>query len=264
MIEAIFIPDDKDPDLLHAQPSAAGPWFDGVQHGGAVTGLIARAVEMAPSAQPMMLTRMSVDMSRKVPMGPTRVTAEVLRDGKRVQSLGVTFAVDGEIVARSTAMRIRIDDTVVADDQMPEPWPEDAPPDGPEGLDDLEIKVDRVDFIHNFTMRRREEESEPGRSVSWVRLNVPFVLGEPTRPMTFAAAAADMIPSAGSILDFERYLSVNPDLSMQFHRVPEGDWIGNRALVRVNKNGFGSTDAQLYDASTSIGRSMKSLLLDPR
>lgn len=261
MIEAIFIPDG---DVLLPQPTAAGPWFPGVQHGGAVTGLIARAVEMMPSAQPMMLTRMSVDMSRKVPMGPTRVTAEVLRDGKRVQSLGIRYEVDDEVVARSTAMRIRIDDTVVADDQVPAPWPEDEPPRGPDGLDDIEITVHGADFIHNFTMRRHEDEAEPGRSISWVRLEVPFVLGEETRPMTFAAAAADMIPSAGSIMDFDRYLSVNPDLSMQFHRVPEGEWIGNRSLVRVNRDGFGSTDAQLFDSTSSIGRSMKSLLIDPR
>lgn len=259
MIEAIFIPDG---DRLIPQPTAAGPWFPGVQHGGAVTGLIARAVEMTPSAQPMMLTRMSVDMSRKVPMGPTKVTAEVLRDGRRVQSLGVTFDVDGEIVARSTAMRIRVDDSVVAPDQLPEPWPEDEPPPGPEGMDPIEITVQGTDFVHNFTMMREEEI--PGRSISWLRLNVPFVLGEETRPMTFAAAAADMISSAGSIMDFDRYLSVNPDLSMQFHRVPVGEWIGQRSLVRVNPGGFGSTDAQLFDRTGSIGRSMKSLLIDPR
>lgn len=259
MSDAIFVPDG---DVLIPQPTAAGPWFPGVQHGGAVTGLMARAIERAPAAQPMMLTRMSVDMSRKVPMGPTRVTARVLRDGRRVQSLACDYEVDGEIVGRATAMRIRIDDSVVADDQVPEPWPEDEPPPGPEGIPDIEITVHGRDFVHNFTMRRQEDV--PGRSISWLRLNVPFVAGEPTSQMTFAAAAADMIASAGSIMDFDKYLSVNPDLSMQFHRVPAGDWIGQRSLVRVSPRGFGSTDAQLFDATGSIGRSMKSLLIDPR
>lgn len=259
MIEAIFIPDG---DVLIPQPTAAGPWFPGVQHGGAVTGLMARAVEAAPSAQPMMLTRMSVDMSRKVPMGPTRVIAKVLRDGRRVQSLACDYEVDGEIVGRATAMRIRIDDSVVPDDDVPEPWAEDEPPPGPEGIPEIEITVQGADFVHNFSMRRQEDVA--GRSISWLRLNVPFVAGEDNSPMTFAAAAADMISSAGSIMDFERYLSVNPDLSMQFHRVPEGPWIGQRSLVRVSPRGFGSTDAQLFDATSSIGRSMKSLLIDPR
>jgi hypothetical protein len=259
VIEAIFIPDG---DRLIPQPTASGPWFPGVQHGGAVTGLMARAVEQAPSAQPMMLTRMSVDMSRRVPMGPTRVIATVLRDGRRVQSLSCDYEVDGEVVGRATAMRIRIDDSVVPDDQVPEPWAEDEPPPGPEGIPEIEITVHGEDFVHNFTMRRQEDI--PGRAISWLRLDVPFVAGEETRPMTFAAAVADMISSAGSIMDFDRYLSVNPDLSMQFHRVPEGPWIGQRSLVRVSPHGFGSTDAQLFDSTTSIGRSMKSLLIDPR
>jgi hypothetical protein len=261
VIDAIFIPDG---DVLVPQPTACGPWFPGVQHGGAITGLFARAVEQTPSSAPMMLTRLSVDMSKRVPMGPTRVRAEILRDGKRVQSLGIDYEVDGETVARATAMRIRIDESVVDESQVIPPWPEDEPPRGPDGLDDLDVTVHGLDFVHNFTMRRFEDPAEPGRSVSWVRLDVPFVLGEQTGPMTFAAAAADMIPSAGAVMDFDRYLSINPDLSMQFHRVPQGDWIGNRALVRVNRNGFGSTDAQLFDEHTSIGRSMKSLLIDPR
>lgn len=259
MIEAIFIPDG---DRLIPQPSAAGPWFPGVQHGGAVTGLMARSVERAPSAQPMMLTRMSVDMSRRVPMGATRVVAQVLRDGRRVQSLACDYEVDGEIVGRATAMRIRIDDSVVPADQVPDPWAEDEPPPGPDGIPDIDITVQGVDFVHNFTMRRQEDT--PGRSISWLRLDVPFVAGEQTSPMTFAAAAADMISSAGSIMDFDRYLSVNPDLSMQFHRIPQGPWIGQRSLVRVSPHGFGSTDAQLFDSTSSIGRSMKSLLIDPR
>jgi hypothetical protein len=257
--EAIFIPDG---DLLIPQPSACGPWFPGVQHGGAITGLVARAIEATPSAQPMMLTRLTVDMSRKVPMGLTRVDVEIVRDGKRVQALECHYVVDGEIVGRASAMRIRLDESVVADDQLLDPWPEDAPPPGPEGVPEMDITVHGIDFVHNFTMRR--EEPEPGRSVSWLRLDVPFVEGEPTSPMTFAAAVADMIPSAGSVMDFQKYLSVNPDLSMHFHRIPEGEWIGHRALVRVSPNGFGQTDAHLFDQSGAIGRSLKSLLIDPR
>ena len=93
MSDAIFIPDG---DLLIPQPTACGPWFPGVQHGGAITGLIARAIEQTPAAQPMMLTRLTVDMSRKVPMGPTKVEVEVVRDGKRVQALECRYVVDGE------------------------------------------------------------------------------------------------------------------------------------------------------------------------
>ncbi len=259
MTDAIFVPDG---DLLIPQPSARGPWFPGVQHGGAITGLIARAIEATPAAQPMMLTRLTVDMSRKVPMGPTKIDVEIVRDGKRVQSLECRYVVDDEIVGRASAVRIRLDGEVVGPASQLDTWPEDEPPPGPDEIPDPNFMLSGIDFVQNFTMRR--SEPEPGRSVSWLRLNVPFVEGEKTSPMTFAAAVADMIPSAGSVMDFEKYLSVNPDLSMHFHRVPQGEWIGHTALVRVSPDGFGQTDAQLFDLDGGIGRSLKSLLIDPR
>ena len=82
--------------------------------------------------------------------------------------------------------------------------------------------------------------------------------------MTFAAAVGDMIPSAGSIVDFEKFLSVNPDLSLHFHRVPDSEWIGCKSLVLVSPYGFGQTDAQLFDTHGAFGRSLKSLLIDHR
>ena len=259
MTEAIFTPDGE---WLIPAPSACGPWFPGVQHGGAIAGLVARAIEHTPSATPMMLTRLTIDMSRKVPMGPTRIDTEIVRDGKRVQALECRYVVNGDVVGRATAMRIRLaPDSTAPASNLPD-RPEDVPPPGPEGIPDIVYTFDGTDFVTNFTMRRHEPE--PGRATSWLRLNVPFVAGETTSPVMFAAAVADMIPSAGSLMDFATHLSVNPDLSMHFHRVPAGEWIGYRALTWVSPDGFGQTDAVLFDKQASIGRSLKSLLIDPR
>jgi acyl-CoA thioesterase len=257
--DAIFVPDGK---WLIPGPGACGPWFPGVQHGGAIAGVLARAVEAAPAAQPMMITRLTVDMSRKVPMGRTRVETEIARDGKRVQAVECRYIVDDDTVGRATAMRIRTDESVVAADQHLEPWPEDAPPAGPESIEEMSFAWEGADFVRNFTMHR--SEPEPGRSTSWLRLDVPFVAGEATTPTMFAAMVADMIPSAGSVMAFEKYLSINPDLSIHLHRLPEGEWIGHTALVHVSSHGFGQTDAQLFDRTGAIGRSLKSLLIDPR
>ncbi len=257
--DAIFTPDG---DWLIPAPSACGPWFPGVQHGGAIAGLFARAIEHTPSAVPMTLTRLTIDMSRKVPMGPTRVDTEIVRDGKRIQALACRYLVDDVVVGRATATRIRLaTDSTVQRPALPD-RPEDAPPPGPEGIPDIVYTFEGTDFVTNFTMRR--DEPEPGRATSWLRLNVPFVAGEATSPVMFAAAVADMIPSAGSLFDFATHLSVNPDLSMHFHRVPLGEWIGYRALTRVTPDGFGQTDAVLFDQHAAIGRSLKSLLIDPR
>ncbi|MCH7787956.1 MAG: thioesterase family protein, partial [Acidobacteria bacterium] len=139
MSETTFVPDGE---WLIPQPRAAGPWFAGVQHGGAITGLIARAIEALPSAEPMFVTRMSFDMSRKVPMGRTRVEAEPVRDGRRVQSIECRYIVEDEIVARATATRIRIDKTVMADGDAVLEGTTDVPPATPDEVPEMQYTND--------------------------------------------------------------------------------------------------------------------------
>ena len=118
------------------------------------------------------------------------------------------------------------------------------------------------DFVRNFTMRR--DDLGPATAMSWTRLDRPFVEGESNTALIRLAAVADMIPSANSILDHSRYLSINPDLSVAVSRLPEGDWIGSLAVVRTARRGVGQTDAELFDAQGVVGRSIKSLLIDSR
>ena len=79
--DAVFVPQG---DLLIPQ-SSDRPVVPGVPRRDA--GVFARAIERVPSAVPMTTTRLSIDMSRRVPMGPTRVDTEVVRDGKRIQAI---------------------------------------------------------------------------------------------------------------------------------------------------------------------------------
>ncbi len=268
MSDAIFVPDG---DLLIPQPSAAGPWFPGVQHGGAICGVFARSIEAVPTDRPMFVTRMSVDMTRKVPMGPARVETDLVREGRRVQAIECRYVVEDDVVARATATRIRIDDTVFsepdgglsADPAVFEDPPESHPPGRPDDFAEADfIRTDQIDFVHNFTMRR--EERADRRAVTWLRLERPFVAGEEATALQRVAMCADMIPSAGSHVDYETHVSVNPDLTINLHRLPEGDWVGHVAVVHVSPDGFGRTDAELYDQTGTLGRSIKSLLIDPR
>ena len=223
MTHPIIVPDG---DLLVPQPASAGPWFPDVVHGGVIVGLLARAVEWAPAVSPMITTRLSVDMTRRVPRRPARVVAELRRDGRRVQSIEARYVVDGETVARAAAIRVRVDDAVVPPETELPAHPEDEPIPGPDDVTPMTFQLDRPDFVQNFTMLR--DEPSPGTAISWVRLDTEFVAGEELHPAVRLAIAADMIPSASSVLEFDRYLSVNPDLSVSVARLPEGEWIGSR------------------------------------
>ena len=233
-----------------------------MQHGGAISGIFARAVERVESDSEMFTTRISIDMSRRVPMGPTKVAVDVVRNGRRVQSLAADYIVDDEVVARATATRIRVDEGLASETIGVGTRPEDQPPKQPSEVPELTAIFVGFDFVRNFTMHR--EDLSPGRAMSWARLDRPFVEGESNTALVRLAAVADMIPSAGSVLDYRKYLSVNPDLNIAVSRLPEGDWIGSVAVVRTARRGVGQTDAQLFDTHGVVGRSIKSLLFDAR
>ncbi|MEM8708332.1 MAG: thioesterase family protein [Actinomycetota bacterium] len=257
MSDAVFV---SEGDLLIPQSSAIGPWFPGVQHGGAIAGVFARAVERLPSAGPMMTTRLAIDMSRRVPMGPTRVDTDVVRDGKRIQAVECRYVVDDEVVGRATAMRVRIADGI----SVPNPaLPEDEIPSDPETHPVITWTFDGpLDFAASFDFRRTEDDL--GRVTGWMKIEKPFVAGEPNDPRILVAAVADMMPSGGSVLDYERMISINSDLVISLSRPPEGEWIGFTAAVRGEGNGYGQADATLFDHRGRIGRALKSLLVDER
>lgn len=257
MSDAVFVPEGE---LLIPQSSAIGPWFPGVQHGGAVAGVVARAVQRVPSAVPMVTTRLSIDMSRKVPMGPTKVETDVVRDGRRIQAIECRYVVDGDTVGRASAMRVRVADGIsVANPELDE----DRIPSDPETHPVMRWTFDGpLDFAASFDFRRTEDDQ--GRVTGWMRCEKPFVEGEPNDPNVLVAAVADMIPSGGSVLDYERMVSINPDLVVSLSRPPEGEWIGYVASVRGEGNGYGQADAVLYDHRGAVGRALKSLLVDER
>ena len=242
------------------QPSAIGPWFPGVQHGGAVAAVVARAVEAVPSAAPMVTTRLAIDMSRRVPMGPTKVETDVVRDGRRIQSIECRYVVDGETVGRATAMRVRVAEEISVANP---PLPEDEIPSDPETHPVITWQfAGPLDFAASFDFRRTEDDL--GRVTGWMRMEQEFVAGEPNDPRVLVAAVADMIPSGGSVLDYETMVSINPDLVISLSRPPEGEWLGYTASVRGEGNGYGQADAVLYDHRGAVGRALKSLLVDER
>ena len=195
-------------------------------------------------------------------MGPTRVAVDVVRGGRRVQSLAADYVVGDDVVARATATRIRVDETLASETISVGMRPEDQPPKQPSEVPEMTDIFVGSDFVRNFTMHR--EDLGPGKATSWARLDRPFVEGESNTALIGLAAVADMIPSANSILDHSRYLSINPDLNVAISRLPEGDWIGSLAVVRTARRGVGQTDAQLFDTRGVVGRSIKSLLIDTR
>jgi hypothetical protein len=92
---------------------------------------------------------------------------------------------------------------------------------------------------------------------------VPVVAGEPVTPIQRVAAAADFLNGLSSRLPFGEWVFINPDLTIAVHRVPVGEWIGVRAVTRLDPLGVGTAEADLFDERGRIGHALQNLLVEP-
>ncbi|MCP4519996.1 MAG: thioesterase family protein, partial [Delftia sp.] len=75
------------PARFFTAPFTGGPWSAEHQHGGAVSALMARALEAVPTPVQMRLARISLDMFRGVPLEDLRVETRIIRAGLRIQAI---------------------------------------------------------------------------------------------------------------------------------------------------------------------------------
>ena len=111
--DALFrIEDGPEESLAFPTPYAGGPWNPEHQHGGAVSGLLARSIDRVDAPVEMRLARLTVEMFRGVPLTPLRVVTRIVRGGRRIQSVEANLFDGDKQVARATALRIRRSDAV--------------------------------------------------------------------------------------------------------------------------------------------------------
>ncbi|MGD9792962.1 MAG: thioesterase family protein [Acidimicrobiia bacterium] len=246
--------------LLHPTDLSVGPWTPNVQHGAAVCGAVTRAVEALPTAQPMDIVRQATDLSRGVPMGPTRVDTRVLREGKRLQVVEADIIVGGEIYARANVLRMRRS-PVIDDADRPAPWPGEAEA-------GARPEVNAHPELWNgplaMSLQPMWERWQPGRGAVWIKMTSELVAGEPLTPPLRASLSAEMIMTSGHAVSLDRYIVINADISMSLTRMPIGDDIRVTSTVRLSDDGYGVSEGELYDTTGRFGSGLKSLLIDRR
>ena len=105
---------------------------------------------------------------------------------------------------------------------------------------------------------------EPVPGQTWFRLLLPLLDNEEITPFQRVATMADLANGNAQSLDPQRWLFVNPDITLYLHRLPEGEWIGMRSVVQQETAGVGMTDTVVYDQRGRVGRILQAQLLDLR
>ncbi|TMM16671.1 MAG: thioesterase family protein [Actinobacteria bacterium] len=258
MVPALFTPDG---DTFVPAPAARSPWSSETLHGGSVAALLARAVEHRSPGDGRQFTRLTVELMRPVPVAPLRVEADVVRPGRKVQLIEASLW-DGEaMLARARALLLRTTDA---------PVPEGARATGPvvpgpeQGRETPSPRGD-YEALHNAGTEIRFVKgffAEPGPATVWIRLRQPVVADEEPSPLQRVAAAADFGNGVSAVLDFSRWMFVNPDLTVYLNRLPVGEWVCLEARTEVEGHGIGMAHSRLHDERGPIGRSAQSLLLE--
>jgi hypothetical protein len=259
---------DSDDDITHFLPTrlAGGPWNPSHQHGGAVSGLLTRALHRIESPVPMRLVRITVEMFRGVPMTPLRVETRVLRAGRRIQSVEANLFDKETQVAGATGLRIRrepamsiVETAETLDPTLGTP-PEGAVPTfSPRaGFEIPPGFINAIDFV-------RDDSPKPAEPATvWARMRCRLIEGEDTPPILQLATLADFASGTGNDMDYSKYTSINPDLTIHVLREPRSRWIGIRGLTRRAEDGVGQSHATIHDLEGPIANVSASLLLDRR
>jgi hypothetical protein len=129
-MEAIFRVDGGG---IEVGPNAAGPWDPRMQHGSAPAGLAVFAAEAIPTAVPMRVSRVTVDLMRPVPLKPLTLETEVLREGRKIQLCAVRIRADGVLTVNATVLKVKLTaeslPTDVGGPKVMLPGPDDSPED---------------------------------------------------------------------------------------------------------------------------------------
>jgi hypothetical protein len=255
----------RDGDAFVPTAHSRGPWDPGAQHGGAPAALLAEAVR-APG---MHVARLTYDFVGPVPVGrPLRIETRVVRPGGRLQLVEADLlAEDGAPVVRLRAMRLRRGEV----SGLPDEADAEAIPggDGPHAAERSEFPLEPPDAegFHRTAMEIRFGAGTSygrGPGLAWFRFARPLVAVAAPSPLALVAAAADFGNGISRILDFDRHLFVNTDLTIHLRREPVGEWVMLDSRTRVEPTGVGLAASTLYDQTGAVGLSAQSLFVAER
>ncbi len=277
---------------------ARGPWDEGSLHGGPVAALLAEAAQaLLTGSEPdgggsepsptrlrpadrsvdrsatstMVVTRLSVELLRPVPLAPLALRAEVVRPGRKVQLVDAVLEASGRPVAWGRALGLRTRDAGEADaggGLGPGPRAEAGgrlPPPEAGTLQALRAADYRGFHSAGAEVRFvRGAFDQPGPATAWVRLAAPVLPDRPPSPLQRAAAAADFGNGLSAVLSFEHWRFVNPDLTVLLARPPVGEWVAVEAVTDLGVPGTALARSILHDTRGPIGSAAQCLVVEPR
>jgi hypothetical protein len=254
---------EEDGECFVPSELTRGPWDPESQHGGPPAALLGRAIESLEGGEGFQVGRITYEILRPVPLTPLTLTARIARPGRRVQMAEASLHAGDNEVIRARGWRIRrgeLDlpaDAIAPRDPMPGPQEAERGDFPPTGKDVGYHTAMDVHFVEGrFT--------EPGPARVWMRMRQPLLPGEEPTPLQRLLVAADSGNGVSATLDWNRFIFINVDLTVQLEREPLGEWVGLDAVTLPQPTGIGTAEAVLHDRQGRVGRALQTLLVTER
>jgi hypothetical protein len=250
MIEAFFeVQARSDHEVLRPTPASAGGWSTERIRGPAVSAAMARATErVADDTLPdMRPVRWTVDLFRPPMMLPTIVTANIVRQGRRIGLIDAELIQNGRPVARSRALFAK--PSATPDGQVWTPSSTFSPP--PADLRTVSGEPRLYNSGHRGWTPNVQDHLGGGHKQTW-HFPEPVVEGEEPTRFQMAAGVADvanLVMSWGSAgVEF-----INADITLAITRLPVAMELGLYALDRTVNDGIAVGTAAMFDRHGQLG-----------
>jgi hypothetical protein len=259
---SLYVPTD---DGWLATALTIGPWDAGLQHAGPPAALLLREAERAGGIAGGQAVRLAFDIFAPVPVGPVRISASVVRPGRRIELVETVLTADDERpLMRLSAWRMRVREDDGTDGGTPQPVPTEL---GPEDSKPEDAAFFTQDVAYHRALEWRFAAgsfNSPGPATAWTRSRCELVSGEPMTPLEHLLVMTDAASGISAALDWNTFTFANVDLSLALHRPPRGEWLGMDATTVLGGLGAAQCFAVLFDADGAIGRSTHALFVEPR
>ncbi|WP_299644011.1 thioesterase family protein [uncultured Ruegeria sp.] len=251
----------RDDGAFIGNDAARGPWSAAHCHAGPVSGLIVRAAETEIGPEKM-LTRLTVDLLRPLPLAGLRVAAETTRHTKTLGTTRVTVHdLDDTLCATATTMHLlRRYLGQVPNVDIDAPRIEDVV-EGPFPIG--EIRHDLPGFAH-YSDIRYPTGGKQGAGPKTIWMRTPQLLqGEDQSPIQTLCPLAD----CGNGISWNAPTSemgfMNTDLTVHIHREPVSDWLASKSVSHWQPSGIGMSQSVLFDTQGPVGTALQTLVLFP-
>jgi hypothetical protein len=246
---------EREGDLNLPSGLARSPWDGRAIAGGPVSALLASGAEDAALDADFEIARFQVDIFGKVPHQPLTMATDVLRDGRQTKLHRVTLLADDRPVAQAHVLRVRRLETPVFAVPHDYPAPDTIPvSEGPRSARMAgAIRLRRV----------LGGPGEPGRGISWLAMDGEVIRG--TTPSNFVKAClfADFGNGFGAATHAAEWSFANLDITIQFLRMPVGNWFLLDADTHMAGNGHGTARNVFADAQGVYARGFQTIFVAP-